>query len=331
MPKMSTLRQDPTTRHWVILAPHRGARPHDHASAPRQVLPERDESCPFCPGNEGQTPPEVLSVGNDTWRVRVVPNLYAALQGDGDVERTGPPLFREMPGVGEAEVVVESPRHDMRLDEMALEDVEHVVRAWRERYRALIDKPHVQAVMVFKNFGPMAGTSLIHPHSQVVAIPVNSPRLLRRLDVATAYFDDTGHCVYDDLIAAERSAGVRIVSERGRFVAFEPFASNSPFETWICPTFHSASFDELEDGDVTDLAWMLGSTVGAMRRACGDPDYNLVLYSAPSDKGEEVFLWHIRILPKLSRPAGFELGSAVGINTVAPEMAAEELRKALAV
>lgn len=327
---MSTLRQDPTTRQWVILAPRRGARPHETLSFERTPPPEHEDSCPFCPGNEEQTPPELLRVPDHPWRVRVVPNLFAALEGDGPTERLGPPMFREMPGIGHGEVIVESPNHDARLDDMETADVEYVVRAWRERYRSLASLEETRAVIVFKNFGPLAGTSLIHPHSQIVSIPVFSPRLLRRIDVATSYFDDNGHCLYDDMFEAERAAGERLLTERGCFVAFEPFASASPYETWIAPTCHTASFGDLEEDQVADLAAVIRDTLGAIRRACGDPDFNLVVYSAPEDShAEDVFCWHIKILPKLSSPAGFELGSAMGINVVAPETAAEDLRAAL--
>jgi UDPglucose--hexose-1-phosphate uridylyltransferase len=297
---------------------------------PRPDLPERDPACPFCLGNEDQTPPELLRVPDGPeWRVRVVPNMYGALVGEGLARRTGSPMFREMPGVGGHEVVIESPRHDVRLDEMSQEEVAEVVDTWRTRYRALIARPEVRAVVVFKNFGSLAGTSLTHPHSQVVATPVFLPRLLRRLDVATRYFDENGVCVYDDVIAAEREVRLRIVDECGAFLAFEPFASNSPYETWVLPTFHQGSFGDLADEEVDDLACVLIRTLTALRRACGDPDFNLVLYSAPTNgHTDEVFHWHIKILPKIATPAGFEIGSAMSINTVLPEDAAEALRSA---
>lgn len=264
------------------------------------------------------------------WRVRVVPNLYSALSGVGGTERTGPPMFREMPGVGAGEVIVESPDHDARLDEMVQEDVQHVLRAWRERYRALMEQDPIQTVIVFKNFGALAGTSLAHPHSQIVGMPVFSPRLLRRMDIAAQYFDATGHCLYDDMVEAERDAAERVVLERGCFVAFEPYASGSPFETWVAPSCHASSFGELRDDQVDDLAWVLSQTLGALRRASGDPDYNLVIYSAPMNgQAEDIFLWHMKIIPKLTSPAGFELGSGMGINTVAPEDAAALMRDAL--
>jgi UDPglucose--hexose-1-phosphate uridylyltransferase len=327
---MSTLRQDPTTRQWAILAPRRGDRPHEPVVVPRPMLAEREPACPFCPGNEDQTPPEIARMpdGSD-WRVRVVPNMYGALTGEGPARRSGSPMFREMPGVGGHEVVIESPRHDARMDAMTQEHVAEIVEVWRSRYRALITRPEVRAVVVFKNFGALAGTSLAHPHSQVVATPVFLPRLLRRLDVATRYFDENGVCVYDDVIAAEREVRLRIVDECGGFLALEPFASNSPYETWLIPSFHQGSFGDLADEEVDDLACVLIRTLTAIRRACGDPDFNLVLYSAPTNgHTDEVFHWHIKIIPKIATPAGFEIGSAMSINTVLPEDAAETLRAA---
>ncbi|MGZ4147222.1 MAG: galactose-1-phosphate uridylyltransferase [Actinomycetota bacterium] len=328
---MSTLRQDPTTRQWVVLAPRRGARPHERLVVPRPTLPEHDPACPFCPGNEDQTPPEIDRLERDgRWTVRVVPNMFAALSGDGPATPSGPPLFREMPGIGSHEVVIESRRHDARLDEMDIAAVADVVGTWRTRYRALIAKPHIRAVVVFKNFGALAGTSLVHTHSQIVATPVFLPRLLRRLDVATRYADENGTCVYDDVIAAERAAGVRVVAECGAFLAFEPFAANSPFETWIAPMDHRASFGETGDDDVEDLACAIRDVLRGIRLACGDPDYNLVMFSAPSNgRADRVFHWHLKLVPKLATPAGFELGSAMSINTVPPEDAAGALRDAL--
>ena len=164
-----------------------------------------------------------------------------------------------------------------------------------------------------------------------MATPVFLPRLLRRVDVATRYYDENGSCVYDDLIAAERAADIRVVDEKAGFIAFEPFAAGSPFETWVAPTFHQASFNDLADEEIDDLAAILIRVLSAIRRACGDPDFNLVMYSAPSNgHTNEVFHWHIKIVPKLSTPAGFEMGSAMSINTVLPEDAATSLRNALA-
>jgi UDPglucose--hexose-1-phosphate uridylyltransferase len=329
---MSTLRQDPTTRQWAILATRRGDRPHEDVVIPRPELPAFDPDCPFCRGNEDQTPPEILrEPPGDAWQVRVVPNMYAALSGDGTAVRSGQPMFREMPGIGSHEVVIETPRHDGRLEEMSQDEVARVIWVWRERYQTLIARHDVRAVVVFKNFGALAGTSLTHSHSQIVATPVFLPRLLRRLDVATRYYDENGACVYDQLIEAETGAEVRMVDDHGGFVALEPWAAQTPFETWIAPRFHQGSFGSLDDEGIRGLADILIRTLTALRHACGDPDYNLVMYSAPTDGGhaEEVFHWHLKLIPRVSTQAGFEIGSAMAINTVAPEDAAQALRAAL--
>jgi UDPglucose--hexose-1-phosphate uridylyltransferase len=329
---MSMLRQDPTTRQWVIMAPRRAVRPQDAEEVQRKVPPVHDERCPFCPGNEDQTPPELFrDPSGPDWRVRVVPNLYPALGGEGRPARTGPALFREMPGVGSHEIVVESPRHDARMDEMTPNEMCDVVRAWRTRYRLLLERPELRAAVVFKNFGRGAGASLTHPHSQIVGSPIFLPRLLRRLDAATRYYDENGSCVYDDVVAAERGAGHRMIVEQGAFAAFAPFASQTPFETWIVPTVHGSSLGNLSDDQLPALSETLIRVLGAIRRACGDPDYNFVVYSTESEgRPSAVFCWHIKILPKLSTPAGFELSSAMSINTVSPEDAARDLRDAIA-
>jgi UDPglucose--hexose-1-phosphate uridylyltransferase len=329
---MATLRQDPTTTEWVILAPGRAIRPRSDRAGPREVLPTVDPACPFCPGNEDRTPPETLRLsGGSGWQIRVFPNLYPALQPGGNTERRGETGTREMDGVGFHEVLVESARHDDRMDEMRVDDLGRVLQTWRDRYAALRVDPAVREVIVFKNFGTGAGTSLVHPHSQILATPVFTPDSLRRYEVATRYFDDTGRCVYADLLDRERELGTRVVAQAEDFVALAPFAARVPFETWVAPTAHESSFPALDDARIPSLATMLREVLGALRRAAGDPDYNLVLYSAPAHEASKPFFqWHFRLLPRMSTPAGFELATGMAINTLAPEEAAAMLREALA-
>jgi UDPglucose--hexose-1-phosphate uridylyltransferase len=265
------------------------------------------------------------------WDIRAFANLYPALESGGTTERRGVPGAREMAGVGFHEVVVESPRHDGRMDEMPADAIAAVISTWRGRYRALKADPSVRAVIVFKNFGPAAGTSLIHPHSQILATPVFPPDSLQRYEVGTRYFDDTGHCVYMDLLDREQRAGVRLVSETDDFVAVAPFAARVPFETWVAPKVQESSFDRLDDGRLPALAGMLRDLLGALRRAAGDPDYNLVLYSAPAlEETKPFFQWHFRLLPRMATMAGFELATGMSINTLPPEDAAAMLREAMA-
>ncbi|MDP9242184.1 MAG: galactose-1-phosphate uridylyltransferase [Actinomycetota bacterium] len=337
---MSTLRRDQTTASWEILAPSRRARPHTAPVIERTPLPERDPTCPFCPGNEEQTPPEIArrSSASD-WIIRVVPNRFPAL-GDsvaGDSERDGAlgsrarELFRSMPGEGSHEVVVETPQHDVRLDEMPEAEVARVIETWRSRYRELIGRPEVRAVAVFKNFGPLAGTSLVHAHSQIIATPVPLPGTAVRIDTASRYRNESGGCVYEDLLAEERAIGTRMVDELDGFSIVAPFASGAPFECWIVPNEHGFSFGDIADQDMAGLARAILRALGAIRYACDDPDFNVMVYSAVPGEGvgADAFHWFVKILPKLATPAGFELGSAMSINTVAPEDAAVALRWAL--
>lgn len=330
---MATLRQDPTTKEWIILAPRRADRPAAPPVFSRPSLPSRDDHCPFCPGNEHMTPPEISRVTVDgAWDQRVVPNLFAALEPGGSLERQDAAgLFGEMAGVGSHEVIVESPLHAERMDEMPLDRLTRVIGLWRDRYVTLKADPATKGVIVFKNFGERAGTSLVHPHSQIVATPVFPPDSLRRYAVATRYYDDTGHCVYDDLLEAELRREDRLVARVDGFAAVAPFAARVPFETWIMPLEHQTSFGHLRDDLTPALAELLRGVLGALRRVAGDPDFNVVVQSAPShEEWKPFFLWHLRILPRLATAAGFEQGSGMFINTVAPEASAQLLREAMA-
>jgi len=298
----------------------------------RSTLPERDPTCPFCPGNEEETPPEIARYPDGSaWNVRVVPNLFAALgaeSGNGH-SSASQGLFQEIPGTGSHEVVVESRRHDARLDELDENDVARVIETWRARAGALGARPEVQGVVVFKNFGPLAGTSLVHTHSQIIATPVPLPAIEHRVDVATRFREEEGACVYETLVEEERARAVRVVDDADGFTVLTPFASAAPYETWIVPREHRASFAELGDDAVGPLAGALIRALGAIRRACDDPDYNLMVVSADGEESAGAFHWFVRIVPKLTTPAGFELASGMSINTVAPEDAAAALRSAL--
>jgi UDPglucose--hexose-1-phosphate uridylyltransferase len=329
---VTVLRQDATTNEWVIMAPERADRPHEERLVFRPALPDHAAECPFCRGNEHMTPPEIDRVPRGAaWEQRVFPNRFPALVPEGSTDRRGPPGERETDGVGWHEVVVESPRHDERMDEMPVERILSVLRVWRNRYVDLRDRPSVKAVIVFRNFGERAGTSLVHPHSQILAVPVFPPDQLHRYQVATRYFDDTGHCAYVDLVQQMLRERTRLIAERGSLVAFAPFAATLPFETWIAPVAHQTSFGLCPDGDLADLAPLLRDVLGALRRSAGDPDFNLVVDSAPAiEESKPFFLWHIRVLPRITTAAGFELGSGMSINPVLPEIAAGLLREALA-
>jgi UDPglucose--hexose-1-phosphate uridylyltransferase len=327
---MSELRQDPTTLEWVIIATERARRPDEFRLERRTTeLPAYDPNCPFCPGNEHLTPPETYSVsGEGGWRVRVVPNKFAALAPTGGNRRTERGSFRSMEGYGLHEVVIETPLHNGSLATAPVEQVEAVLRTYRQRQRALNEDRQVKLVVMFKNHGERAGTSLVHPHTQIVATPVVPPLIRRKFEVAIRLYDSTGRCVFMDMMHDELAEGSRIVMDTPWFVAFHPFASRAPFETWVMPKEHRSSFADSSDETLRNLASVLRSLLARMHRGLNNPDYNLIIHSAPiGDENREYFLWHLQIIPRLTDIAGFELGSGIYITTAAPEETAEFIRR----
>ena len=239
-------------------------------------------------------------------------------------------FFREMGGVGHHEVIIETPQHHQSLSRMTTNEVELVLQACHERYCALKQDPQVKSIVLFKNHGERAGTSLIHPHSQIVGTPVAPLLVRKKYEVAISHFDDTGRCLYRDLVDEERLAKVRVLFESTCFVVFHPFASRVPFETWIAPKHEESTFGHVEPGHLAELADVLRRTLKALDHGLGNPDFNYIIHSAPpEDETKHYFLWHIQILPRVTTIAGFELGSGIFINTILPEDAANHLKNFL--
>ena len=332
---MPHLRFDQTTADWVVFAPLRKLRPHSRTDGgtPSALKPPDKGLCPFCPGNEALTPREIYSVrgqrgGAADWRVRVISNKFPALMIEEDHRRRDEgPLFWQMGGCGAHEVVIESPEHETVLAQQPTEQIQLVLETMQHRDRDLLRDRRFQAFILFKNHGEAAGTSLRHPHWQVIATPV-VPRLLRLKHIeATEYFDRTGECLYCALVRDELEAEVRMVAANADFAAFVPYAAHTPFETWIVPRRHEASFHAASGGLLRSLAEILKNVLLKLYAGLDDPDFNLTIDLPPrGDEDKEYFLWHVRILPRLTTPAGFELGSGMSINTVLPEEAASFLR-----
>jgi UDPglucose--hexose-1-phosphate uridylyltransferase len=329
---MSELRRDPTTLEWVIIADERAMRPHElvQKGADRLAL-EFDEGCPFCPGHEHMTPPEVLTQalpGSERpWDVRVVPNRYPALRPDAPFEEGGDDFFSRMGGAGAHEVVIDTPIHNREMSRMDDREVEAVLLVYQQRYNALKADPRNKLVIIFKNKGNVAGTSLAHPHSQIVATPVEPPLVRRRYNVARTYYAGGGRCLYCDILQKEQRDGHRVVAETDRFLVFHPFASRWPFETWIMPKEHRSSFGDASLEELKELAPLLRSVLGALEAKMGDPDYNFVLHSAPTRNSvKPYYQWHLQIVPRLTTAAGFEIGSGMYINTALPEETAAFVR-----
>lgn len=330
---MSDLRKDPVVGRWVIIAGARGRRPTDFGPEPTRP---RMASCVFCAGSEDKTPPEILAgraagdlPNGPGWTYRVVPNKFPALRIEGDLEPTGEGPFDRMNGIGAHEVVIESPEHDAALATMSVDAVADVLLAFRERLLDLKKDTRFDYVLVFKNHGEAAGASLEHPHSQLIATPIIPIMVSEELTGSAKYYEMKERCVWCDILREERRSRRRLVLDDGGFVALAPFAPRFPFETWLLPARHCSAFEESGVDELRALAVMLGDFLRRMNRALNDPPYNFMLHSAPlKEPALEHFHWHLEVIPKLTKVAGFEWGSGFFINPVAPEDAAAALREA---
>jgi len=327
---MSELRYNLVSGEWVVVSTERAKRPKDFLKVKeRIVLPKYKEDCPFCPGNESKTPGEIYRLGDEkSWKVRSVTNIFGALSMNTEHSRKLDGIFLSMGGFGVSEVLIEHPLHNMIIQQMNNEEVEDIIRMYRQRYIAMTHIEGIEAIMIFKNHGPMAGTSLEHPHSQMIATPIVPPQARSRVEKAVHYFDMTGQCVFCKTLEEELKAKKRVIFETDRFVAFLPFAGASPFTIWLFPRRHSAYFAHINDDEVKDLAINLKTVLQKLYYGLDNPDYNFTLRSIPvKERGTEYFHWYITIIPRLTQPAGFELGSGMFINTSLPEEAAEFLRQ----
>ena len=331
---MSELRQDPTTKAWVILAPERAKRPQQGPRKKRaNELPGWDASCPFCPGNESQTPEEVFRLPaldqDSAWEIRVVPNRFAALTPEGDIaRREDGRFFRRMQGIGVHEIIVETPSHNTPIALMSYEQIEKVLITYQKRYNALKVNQQLRFITIFKNYGWAAGTSLAHPHSQLVATPIIAPYYHRKFDVAHEYYSDLGRCLYCDLLAEELEKGERIIAETKQFAVLHPYASRVPYETWIVPKEHYSSFGLFPATHLAELAMVLKGSLLCLYQELDDPAFNLMVDSTTTaDEEDPYYHWHIRIVPRITTIAGFEMGSGIYISTALPEQTASHIRK----
>ncbi len=330
---MPELRKDPVIGRWVIIATERRRRPSDFVTKGETCLLDTS-SCPFCQGNEGKTPPEILAyrphgqANGPGWEVRVVPNKFPALAIEGDMDREGEGMFDKMAGVGAHEVIIETPRHECNFNGMSVKEVENAIWAYRDRMVDLKKDPRLHYILIFKNKGRDAGASLDHTHSQLIALPIVPKRVAEELAGAEAHWKFKERCVFCDIIRQELNDGIRVVAENEEFVLLSPYAPKSPFETWILPKRHQACFENIEAHQIPKLAEILHVLMKKMADILSDPPYNYILHTAPLHTSPPHYHWHIEVMPKLTQVAGFEWGSGFYINPTPPEDAAEALRNA---
>ena len=327
---MPELRRDPVLGRWVIIAVERARRPSDFKV---EEAPPPPDFCPFCGGNEAKTPPETFAFRKEGtapntpgWRVRVVPNKFPVLGIEGDLGKKGHGIYDMMNGIGAHEVVIETPEHMTSFTPLDDAHVADIVRAYRARLLDLQRDSRMIYAMVFKNVGKAAGASLEHTHSQIIVTPVLPRTVTQEMMGCLRFHDYRGRCLFCDIVEQEISEN-RVVLDHGGFISFCPYASRFPFETWIVPKRHASHFEKISDDDINEFAHVLKETLRRIESAIAGGPYNFIIHTSPFDAGDlEHYHWHVEIIPRLTKVAGFEWGTGFYINPVPPENAAEFLR-----
>lgn len=334
----------------VLVATARSMRPKKaEAPAPRDTR-RHVENCPFCLGNEAQTPPAIATVPESgDWSIRIVENLYPVL-GD---ERSNPNmnfgLQQTIDGYGRHEVIIDHSAHGLAIHEMSDAHLALLLATYRKRMADLYaSNKRLRYVLVFKNFGPAAGASIAHTHSQIIGMPVVPDNVQMEVLNSRNYFEKHHQCIFCTLIDEaltfeatlyDRESGEirrridvgQYVIERGqRFIAIKPFASRFEWEVHILPLHHQSDFLQTNPDDYADLARVLRRTMARLDAVLGGAQYNYFLHSLPHGPGgegcEASYHWHMEICPRTTIPSGFELGSGLFVNTISPEVAAHKLR-----
>ncbi|MFD0987912.1 galactose-1-phosphate uridylyltransferase [Methyloligella solikamskensis] len=322
---MSEIRQDPCTGQRVLIASGRKHRPMDWRGEDETPLPAFDPDCPFCPGNEDKLPSIIAEVARDEtpgWAVRVVPNKYPAVSASSEAGA-------QSAAYGEHRVIVETPRHDLDLDRVTPEQAELVVGAYHDQFCELAAKPGTKSVVLFRNFGPTAGASRQHAHTQIMSLDAVPPKTDATSRWLRAAFERHGENATARYLRNELEDGTRIIEGTEDFVLLVPFAASGPFELLILPRRHQASFAEATAPERAALAAMLQSALRRLKTVIGPLDYNWVFEtSLPHDAEPELQYWCLRIAPRLSTPGGFELGTYLPVNSSSPEDDAAALRDA---
>jgi UDPglucose--hexose-1-phosphate uridylyltransferase len=334
----------------VLVATARGMRPKKAEElAPRDTR-KHVETCPFCRGNEHKTPPVILAWPPEgDWQIRMVENLYPVLGDDREQAGFNFGLQQTIDGYGRHEVIIDHCDHGIAVHEMAESHLAALFGVYQARMSQLFDSDErLKYVLVFKNFGPAAGASIPHTHSQVIAMPVVPENVEAEVRNSAVHYAKHHQCIFCALIdealtfeatiydrnsgAVRRRVNVgQYVVERGeKFIAIKPFASRYEWEVHILPLQHQAEFLEVKADDLPDLARVLKRTMARLDAVIGGAQYNFFLHSVPhnSETGANApsYHWHLEICPRTSIPTGFELGSGLFVNTINPEQAAEKLR-----
>ena len=327
---MAELRKDPITGEWVIVAPDRAARPFDHEENGHGAPPE---VCPFCKGNEAETPNAVLTIANsespDDWSVRVIPNRYPAVDSSAAVTPTSE-FFEQTPAVGFHEVIVESPSHDQAIRDLSVDQIVRVLRAWRDRLAVVSADENIAHTMIFKNEGSAAGASLEHVHSQLLATSFIPPRIEAELAAGQKHFEETGNNAWAQLLERELADQSRIVGATDQYILHCPFASRFSGQMVLSSRVSVPGFESTPDNDLSALAELLKRSLQSLNDVFAEAPFNLELHTAPPrDVRNSTYHWHLTITPRLTGIAGFEVSTGAWINITTPEDSADRYRRTI--
>jgi len=341
---LSELRYDPLQRRWVIIASERQRRPHDFIN-PTKVSSNSD-NCPFCYGNEHMTPPEICSIRHDGsepnmpgWAVRATQNKFPVLSlGDSEHDLQANGVYGRSDGLGTHEVIIEGPNHNLAMADFPKYLTFDILKMYRNRLTELKNDNRLKYILIFKNHGSTAGASLIHPHSQIIATPIIPRTVQIELLSSRSFYGERHACLICEMIKQEQTEGVRTVYDDGTIIAFNTYASRFPFELFIAPVKHQAYFHKEHNNTLKKLAACLSDVLKRLKEALDDPPFNYILHTSPNKEAgseypgfwntlDEDYHWHIEIIPRLVKTAGFEWGSGLHINPMPPERAAEFLRE----
>lgn len=326
---MPEIRLNLISREWVIIAKERAKRPHEFIKKSNEmIIPEIDKNCPFCPFNEKMTPPAFYTFPKSkNWKIRAFPNKFAALSKEEKFLKEFYGLKRVVSGFGIHYVLVETPKHNAKLCFLNPKEIATILKSIKKIFLINSEDLSIKHIIIFKNYGEEAGTSIIHPHLQIIGTPIIPMQIRDRLNAYLHYYEDTGKCLFCDTLEDELQDNKRVIINTKNFTVFIPYAALSPFHTWIFPKHHSSSFSKITNEEIEDLSIALKAILLKLYKGLNDPAFNMVIRTLlPQESKLEYFHWYITIIPRVSKTAGFELGSGMFINTSLPEESANYLK-----
>lgn len=328
---MGEIRKDMVRNQWVVVNIDRVVKPRDLPVPRHGNTDPMTGFCPFCPGNEAITPPEWFAIRpadsepNSTgWDIRAIPNKFTAYSLLTDYEETTLGLRQMRTGFGDHEVIIETPEHGVEFHHHSIDRITQVLQVVQARFKTLSADERIKHIQIYKNRGLFAGASLHHSHMQIISTPYST----NQYQGAEAYYQETGHCLWCDLLSQEKQLQERIVAQEPGFTVLCPYASRFSYETWIVPDQHTADISELSRDDLHQLAAIMHKTTNLLVDMLDNPSYNIVINNGPVNiPGRQPYHWYVEIFPRLIVQAGVEVATGMYMNPISPEWAAENLHR----